>query len=198
MAKRFTREELRNILGDAHTEDLENALIALHIGVVDQIKDERDKYKAEASKLADVQKELDGLKGGEDYKAKYDEEHKAFEDYKAEIAREADTAKVKAAYRKLLADERVSEKRLDAILKVTDFSTMSLDKDGNLKDADKLREAVKTEWPEFITTTAERGVNVETPPQNGKAAMTRADILAIKDTADRQKAIAENHQLFGF
>ena len=61
MSKRFTREAIRTILGDAHTEDVENALIALHIGVVDQIKDERDQYKAQAEKLPEVQKQLDEL-----------------------------------------------------------------------------------------------------------------------------------------
>ena len=51
MAKGFTRAEIRNILGDAHTDEIENALVALHIGVVDPLKDERDRYKAEAEKL---------------------------------------------------------------------------------------------------------------------------------------------------
>lgn len=197
MPKSFSRGEIRKILGDAHTDDIENALVALHIGVVDQLKDERDRYKAEAEKLPDLQKELENIKG-EDFKAKYENEHTAFEDYKAKIAREANEAKIKAAYRDLLSDCKVSDKRLDAICKVTDFSDMKLDKDGNLADPDKLKEAIKKDWSEFITQTQVRGVSVETPPDNGKPQLSRADILAIKDTAERQKAIADNHNLFGF
>lgn len=198
MAKKFSREAVRQILGDAHSDDIENALIALHIGVVDQIKDERDQYKAEAEKLPELQKQLEDAKGGEDYKAKYDKEHQDFEDYKAKVAREADEQKIKAAYRDLLTDCKISEKRLDAICKVTDFSGMKLDKDGKLTDSDKLKEAAKKDWAEFVTETREKGVNVETPPDGNKGAMTRSEILSIKDTGARQKAIAENHQLFGF
>lgn len=74
----FTRSELRIILGDARTDEIENKLVALHLCVVDALKDERDslkaergRLKAEADKLPDVQKELDSLKNGEDFKDKY-------------------------------------------------------------------------------------------------------------------------------
>lgn len=194
---RFTRDAIRKILGDAHTDEIENAIVALHIGVVDQIKDERDTYKAEAEKARDLQSQLEKLKGGEDFRAKFEQEHKDFEDYKAKIARQDEETKVKAAFRDLLSECKISEKRMDAICKVTDFGSMRLDKDGNLIDADKLRETIKKDWGEFITETHERGVNVETPPAT-KGTMTKAEILAIKDTGERQAAIAENHQLFGF
>lgn len=197
MAQRFTREAVRNILGEANTDEIENALIALHIGVVDQIKDERDKYKAEADKLEAAQKELDALKA-DDFKSLYEKEHKDYEDYKAKIAREADAAKVRAEYRKLLTECNVSEKRLDAILKVTDFSNMKLEKDGGLKDAEDLKKAIKADWAEFVTETHTQGVPVQNPPQVNSGGKTRQEILTIKDTAERQKAIAENHQLFGF
>ncbi len=50
MAK-FTRAEIRNILGEACTEEIENRLVALHLGVVDPLKDDLTKYKADAEKL---------------------------------------------------------------------------------------------------------------------------------------------------
>ena len=113
-------------------------------------------------------------------------------------AEDAEAAKVRAAYRKMLAEEKIGEKRLDSIIKVTDFSGMKLDKDGNLANADELRKKIGDEWGEFRTTTTERGATVEKPPQIGKATKTKDEILSIKDTAERQKAIAENHELFGF
>lgn len=180
------------------TEAQISAIMDEHTAVTDRMKKEIDQYKADAEKLPTVQKELDALKSGEDFKAKYDKEHQDFEDYKAKVARDADAAKVRSAFRKLLTEEKISEKRLDAICKVTDFSAMKLDKDGQLHDADKLRETIKSDWGEFITETHEKGANVETPPDSGKNMMSKAEILAIKDTAERQQAIAANHQLFGF
>ena len=105
---------------------------------------------------------------------------------------------MRAAYRKLLSGEGISEKRIDSILKVTDFSTMKRGKDGTLEGEDALKEAINKEWGEFKTTVSEKGAVVEKPPQIGKATKTKDEIFAIKDTAERQKAIAENHELFGF
>ena len=106
------------------TDEQISAIMDEHVAVTDRMKNEIEQYKAAANQLPEVQKELDDLKGGEDYRAKYDAEHQAFEDYKAKVAAEANEASVKAAYRKLLADERISEKRLDSVMKVTDFSGM--------------------------------------------------------------------------
>lgn len=196
----FTRSFLKSV---GLTDDQITAVMDEHTTVTDGLKQQRDNYKAEAEKLPGVQKQLDDLKGGEDYRDKYEKEHAAYEAYKTEVAKEAETAKVKAAYRKLLADEKISEKRLDAVLRLTDFDGMKLDKDGNLEGADKLREAIKKEWGEYITTTAERGATVENPPTVSHKALTREDIFKRDDhgryvlsTEERQKAIAENPQAF--
>lgn len=174
-----------------------SAVIEEHTAVTDALKAERDKFKEQASKAADLQKQLEEKSGGEDYKQKYEDEHKAFEDFKKQTAQDAETAKVKAAYRKLLAEEGISEKRLDSILKVTDLSKMKMDKDGNLDGVEDLKKSINDEWGEFKTTVTEKGATVEKPPQTGKPMKTREEILAIKDTTERQKAIAENLQLFG-
>ena len=196
----FGRKWLAGIIrnDDLSAEEKEQQIMDGHIAVTDGIKDDRDHWKAEADKAADLQKQLDGINGGEDWKKKFDEEHEAFENFKKQTAQDAETAKVKAAYRKLLADEGISEKRLDAILKVTDLSKVKLDKDGNLQNADELKKSINDEWSEFVTTVTEKGAVVEKPPQTGKTKMTKEEIYAIKDTTQRQKAIAENHELFGF
>ena len=75
---------------------------------------------------------------------------------------------------------------------------MKLDKEGNLENADELKKSIATEWGEFKTTVTQKGADVAKPPQTGKATKTKDEIYAIKDTAERQKAIAENHELFGF
>ena len=196
----FARKWLEGILEneDLSTKEKAQQIMDGHIAVTDGLKDERDSYKQEAEKAADLQKQLDSINGGEDWKKKFDEEHEAFENFKKQTAQDAESAKVKAAYRKLLADEGISEKRLDAILKVSDLSKMKLDKDGNLDSVNELKKAINDEWGEFKTTVKEHGAVVEKPLQTGKATKTKEEIYSIKDTAERQKAIAENHELFGF
>jgi hypothetical protein len=191
----FTRKYLTDL---NLTEAQIDAVMEEHVAVTDALKKQRDEYKAEADKLPDIQKQLDEIKGGEDYKARYESEHKAYEEYKAQVKAEADLVKVKAAYRKLLQEEHVSEKRLDAVIRLTDFSKMKLDGDGNLQGADDLRKAIKEEWGDYIPTQRTQRENVATPPAAGKSYRDKAEIMAIKDTAERQKAIAENHELFGF
>ena len=178
------------------TDEQINAVMEEHVAVTDALKKQRDDYKAEADKAADLQKQLDGIKGGEDFKDKYEKEHQAFEDFKKKTAEDAEAAKVRAAYRKLLIDEKIGEKRLDTIIKVTDFSKMKLDKDGNLENVEELRKAIGEEWGEFKTTVTTKGADVEKPPHTGNGKMTKEEILKIEDTSARQKAIAENLDLF--
>ena len=198
---RFTRAEIRKIIGEVCTDEMENSIIALHIGVVDPLKDELQTAKADAAKLETVQKELDDLKKtNKDYdelKAKYDDEHKAFEDYKKNVEETNSLNKLRDAYKALLKEQNVDEKRIDAILKVTDFSEKKIGKDGRFEDEAELVKSIKDDWKDFIVTKENRGAQVETPPSNGGKVKTREEIMKIKNTEERQKAIAENPELFG-
>ena len=197
---RFARADIRKIIGEACTDEMENALIALHLGVVDPLKDELNNVKADAAKIEELQKEVEKLnaekKDGEDWKAKFEKEHADFGEYKTQIEKDKATDTVKGLYRTLLKEAKVDEKRIDSILKVTDFSTMKVDKDGKLECADKLSEAIKNDWKDFIVTVQKNGAGVETPPDNNGTKMTREQIMQIKNTAERQKAIAENFEVF--
>lgn len=197
---RFARADIRKIIGEACTDEMENALIALHLGVVDPLKDELNNVKADAAKIEELQKEVEKLnaekKDGEDWKAKFEKEHADFGEYKTQIEKDKATDTVKGLYRTLLKEAKVDEKRIDSILKVTDFSTMKVDKDGKLEGADKLSESIKNDWKDFIVTTQKTGASVETPPDNNGTKMTREQIMQIKNTAERQKAIAENFEVF--
>jgi len=167
----FTRQELREALGEAYTDDIAKKVIELHRSVVDPLKDDLDsakrdvtRFKTEAEKLPGVQKELDELKKGEDWKAKYDQEKRAHDDYKAQVARDAETAKAKAAYKKLLTEERVSEKALESILNATDYSGMKLNPDGTLDKIEDLKKDIDSKWGGFKVKERQRGENVPTPP----------------------------------
>ena len=102
-----------------------------------------------------------------------------------------------AAFRKLLAAENIPDKFHDRIIRMTDFDAVELE-NGAIKDESKQREGIKTEWGEYIAAPETHGAKVDTPPATGKVTRSKAEILAIKDTAERQKAIAENHEAFGF
>ena len=195
----FGRKWLAGIIRneDLSPEEKEQQIMEGHIGVTDGLKDKIETLQAEADKAKDLQKQLDSKDGGEDWEAKWKEEHDAFENFKKQTAQDAEATKVRNAYRKLLIEEKIGEKRAEAILKVTDFSKLKLTKDGKLEGEDDIRKSISEEWGEFQTTVTERGANVENPPHTSKSTMSKADILAIKDTSERQKAIAENLNLFG-
>ena len=168
----FSRKWLDEIIENDDLSPKEKAqkIMNGHITITDGLKDERDTYKTQAeeqgNKAADIQKQLDDIKGGEDYKKKYEEEHQAFEDFKTKTALDAETAKVSAAYRKLLVDEGIGEKWLERVMKGTDLSGVKLDENGNLANLDELKKAIADEWGDVKTTVHEKGADVDNPPKH--------------------------------
>lgn len=141
----------------------------------------------------------DKVTNAEKWKTKYDALKEEFTSYKNDVSAKETKATRSNAYKELLKQAGVSEKRLDSVLKVSDIDSLEMGEDGKFKDADKLIENIKTEWADFITTTETRGAKTSTPPtNNGGGKMTKAEIMKIEDDGERQKAIAENHELFGF
>lgn len=194
----ITRKLLK---GMGLTDEQQDTILEAHTDTVNEIKAERDRYKIDADKLPDVQKQLDELKATGDggYKEKYEKEHKAFEDFKAEqSAKETRGAKEKA-YRALLQEVGISEKRLEKVLQLCDVDGIELDSKGCIKGVDKLKETIAADWSDFIVTTTTQGAQTANPPINtgGGKTMTKDEILNIQDTAERQRAIAENASLFG-
>ena len=185
-------------------------IIDAHAATVNALKEERDNFKADAERFKEtkneldkVSKELETLKaegGKEDtYKVKYDALKEEFDDYKNGIEKENTKNSKMKAYKALLKDIGISEKRIDSVAKIADLDSFELDKEGNIKKADDLKESLKDEWSDFIETTQTKGADVNNPPHNnGGATMTKDEIMQIKDAGERQAAIAENHTLFGF
>lgn len=180
-------------------ENVQDQIISAHTEATDALKEQRDGYKADAEKLPEVQKELDTLKeqSGDKAQAKYDKLKKEFDDYKEEQQKKETMSKKKSAYKGLLKEAGISANRIDAVLKVSDVDGLEFNEDGEVKDSDKLIENIKKEWAEFIVKSTEKGAQVGNPPANGGKALSREEILKIKDTSERQKAIAENLSAFG-
>ena len=169
----FKRQEIREILGEAYTDDIATKLVELHRGVVDPLKDDLDaanrdatKYKTEAEKVPGLQKDLDEAKKGEDWKDKYEKEHQSFEDYKTKVAQDAEAVKVEAAYKKLLTEEKVSDKAMTLIIaaKKAEFSKMKLKEDGTLDGVEDLKKEINEKYADFRVSQRQRGEQVGNPP----------------------------------
>lgn len=188
-------------------EEKIDQIIEAHAETTDALKKERDEYKADADKLADVQKKLDKAnetiaKQGDGEvvpKSDYDKIKKEYDDYKAGIDAEKTHNAKETAYRELLKAAGVSDKRISAVVKVTDIDAIELDKEGKIKDADARTNNIKTEWADFIETTTTHGAKTANPPaNNGKGnGKTKEEIMAIKDGTVRRQEMAANPHLFG-
>lgn len=162
-------------------------IIEAHSETVDALKKERDGYKESADKLADVQKELDGLKAGGDYKDKYEKEHKAFEDYKSGItAKETRAAKEKAV-RAYLESKSITGGNLDIAMRGLSAEIDAAELDGEkIKDTKALDDLIGGTYKGLIVTKEERGVQTPTPPGNSPA-KTQEELDAMSD-ADYYRA----------
>lgn len=175
----FRREEIRNILGEACTDDIENRLIALHLGVVDPMKDELQKYKADAEKLADVQKQLDDLTGA-DWKGQFEQKRKELDDYKRDVENREAQGKVKSAYRAMLENDlHIDPADADLIMAGIDTGTMKLDGEGKLDGADALRKAAETKYARYIPEYRKEGHNPPNPPKDGGNGGDMSEVRAL-------------------
>lgn len=178
-------------------------IITAHTETVNALKEARDKAKDEAERLGRIEKEYEDYKaahaddGENPMKAKYDALKAEYDEFKQKTEAEATTRAKSEAYEALLKEAGISDKRIKSILKVTDLGEIELDADGKIKDAEKRKEAIKSEWEDFVVTEAHQGANTATPPANSGSGRTKEEILAIKDTVQRQQAMAENPELFG-
>lgn len=190
--------------------DAISSIVQAHTDTLSGLQDELETLKAEnarlkkdAEALPGVQKELDDLKAKTAADAKeregkdYDKLKKEFDDYKAEQTRKEARAAKETAYKELLKDAGIPERHYAKILKYSDVDGVELDEKGKITGAKDILKAVKEEWADHIETAQTTGTSTANPPA-ATGTKTKEDILAIKDAGERQQAIAENHELFGF
>lgn len=199
----LTRKYLKTIMvGDKGlSDDQIDGIIDMHTETVDGLKEELKTAKESADKLKEVQKELDNLKAnnGDDYKKKYEKEHNDFEAYKKSIT-DKETAQAKAnAVKTYFESKGITGTNLDIAMRgaTEEIGGVEL-ADGKIKDTKTLDTLLSGTYKGLIVNRGNVGANTGNPPAGaGGATKTKEEILKIKDTAERQKAIAENHELFG-
>jgi hypothetical protein len=170
----FTRKALKAM---GLTDEQVDSLIELHTESIDAIKADRDKYKEDAEKLSDVQRQLDEANSKieaakkDDYKGKYESEKAAHDKLKEDIKVKETTAKKSTALKAYLKEKGYSDNGITKITKYGDYiKDIELDEDGKIKDADKLIGKVETEWSEYKPQagTSTFKPNVPTGAQSSK------------------------------
>ena len=174
-------------------EDKIDQIIEAHRESVDAVAEERDKYKEQAEKLANVEKDLvkanAKLEDLADASEKLKNLQKEYDGYRADVEAKATKAEKARMYKELLTKAGIPEKRQDAILKVTNLDDVKVGKDGKLENAKELSESINQEWADFKVTEKIKGADIFNPPSStGGMPKTREEIMAIKDTSARQKA----------
>lgn len=151
------------------TEEQVDSIMELHTEVVDALKSERDDYKAKAEKLTGVEKELDELKakGDDGYKEKYEKEHKAFDDYKAEITAKETKAAKESAAKAYFENKRITGANLEIALRGAKEEIGALELEGDkIKDTAALDALVNGTFAGLVVSTRTAGAKTATPPQN--------------------------------
>ncbi len=153
----FSRQTLKAM---GFTDDQVQSLIDLHTEVTDNLKAEIKKYKEDAEKLSDVQRQLDEANSKisaaekDDYKGKYESEKAAHDKLKEDIKVKETTAKKSTAFKAYLKEKGYSD---NAITKITKYGGyvdgIELDDEGKIKDSDKLLSSIEGEWGEYKPTT---------------------------------------------
>jgi hypothetical protein len=163
-------------------DDKIEEIISAHSETVTGLKEEAEKYKADAGKLPSVQAALDKAneiaKSSEKdpFKVKYEALKEEFEGYKTDVTKKETTASKTKAYKELLKELNISDKVIDKVVKLADIDAIEI-VDGKIKDAEKLSASLKTEWADFIAQPKTTGAKVETPP-TGDPASPETEVIA--------------------
>lgn len=165
----LTRKLLK---GMGLTDEQVDTIIEAHTDTVDGLKADISKYKADAEKLQGVQKELNDLKsaGDDGYKEKYDKEHKAFEDFKADVTRKEAKAAKEKAVRAYFENKNITGSNLDIAMRGCGEEMDALEMDGsNIKDTKSLDALIDGAYKGLVSTSIVKGSNPANPPVNTPA-----------------------------
>lgn len=182
------------------TDEQVDSIVEMHTETVDGLK---DKLKAEEAKVADYDdlvKERDSLKesSGDDIKKKYNDLKKEYADYKKDVEAKATMESKEKAVRAYFEGKGITGDNLEIAMRGAKDEIKAAEMDGEkLKDTAAFDSLIGGTYKGLIVTQGKQGVPAANPPKNSGAKPTKAEIMAIKDAAERQRAIAQNLELFG-
>lgn len=180
----ITRKLLK---GMGLTDEQVDTIIEAHTETVDGLKADISRYKADAGKLAGVQKELDDLKAAGDggYKVKYEKEHSDFEAFKSNItAKETKAAKEKAV-RAFFESKNITGANLDLAMRGCGEEMAALELDGDkIKDTKGLDALLSGAYKGLVSTMQQQGANPANPPAGTPAKRYTTEELRSMSAAE--------------
>lgn len=180
----ITRKLLK---GMGLTDEQVDTIIEAHTETVDGLKADISRYKADAGKLAGVQKELDDLKAAGDggYKVKYEKEHSDFEAFKSNItAKETKAAKEKAV-RAFFESKNITGANLDLAMRGCGEEMAALEMDGDkIKDTKGLDALLSGAYKGLVSTMQQQGANPANPPAGTPAKRYTTEELRSMSAAE--------------
>lgn len=185
------------------TEAQVDAIVEGNEESITGLKAKIDEYKAKETKsaetIASLQKELEDAKnlaiekeGKNPWKVKYDALSEEFTSYKTEEEKKAAKAKKENAYKALLKETGIADKRIGAVLRVSDIESLELGEDGKFKNSDDLVKKIKDDWSDFIAVPGEKGAETPTPPANNGVNDDGDHSAAKRIAAQRAALYGEN------
>lgn len=160
----LTRKLLK---GMGLTDEQVDTIIEAHTDTVDGLKADIGRYRADAERLPGVQQELDDLKAAGDggYRAKYEEEHSAFEAFKADVTEKQTRAAKEKAVRAYFESKNITGANLDLAMRGCGEEMAALEMDGDrIKDARSLDALLEGAYRGLVSTTQTQGANPASPP----------------------------------
>ena len=175
-------------------------IITAHSETVTALKEQVETYKADAEKLPGIQKELDTLRAETQDGNAYDKLKAEYDEYKAGVQKKETLAAKRTALSEVAKDAGLTEAGIAKALKYADYESLELDEKGKLTNPQDMIKALREEWSEHVQSQQTQGAQTATPPAgaSSKTYKTKDEIMAIKDAGERQLAIAQNHEMFGF
>lgn len=188
-------------------------LIDWHMETVNALQAKIDESKGNSDKLAKATAELEQAKKDlkaandkvtayekDDYKGKYESEKAAREKLESDIANKETNAKKDNALKALLKDKKYSDEAAKLIVRKGGYTDkIELDENGGVKNANSILGDVQNDFSMFTPKISNQVVNPAAPPANSGGAKkpTKEEIMNIKNTEERQRAMAQNMELFG-
>lgn len=154
-----------------------------------------NRYNTKKALADDLQEKLDA---SEKYKTDYDKLKGEFDTYKEEQNKKALRSEKEEAFKEILKDLGVPEKRFKVILRSANLDDLEY-ADGKFKDEKGVKKQVEEDWGDVIPVVQETGVQTAKPPVTNPSTqtLTRADIYKkddkgrfVMDATERQKALS--------
>lgn len=197
------KARLKEILSETgcdgeHISDAVEKILNGHVATVDALKEQIASLEEKVTTFEAEHKELEELKKNSgDISAL----QKEFDEYKANVEADRTKTKKESAFREILKEAGVSDKRIASIIKCSaeDINGIEFDDEGKVKGSSDILQKVQNDWSDFIESSHVEGVKTPNPPSNtgAKTTMTKEQIRSISDPVARQKAMMDNPSLFG-